>query len=88
MISMKERVDRTSPRKIRVKQSLYKSRERIHRQLTPKMSTKSRTNSQSSRHLHSQSPSTDIRQLTPKPRKKNGTQRTLDQYFSRTPRTD
>uniref|UniRef100_A0A158Q882 WD_REPEATS_REGION domain-containing protein n=1 Tax=Elaeophora elaphi TaxID=1147741 RepID=A0A158Q882_9BILA len=87
MISMEERVDRTSPRKIRVKQSSRKSRERIHRQLI-KAPTKSCTNSQSSRYLHSQSPSTNISQLTPKPRKKSGTQRTLDQYFSRTPRTD
>ncbi|KAL3985300.1 WD domain G-beta repeat family protein [Acanthocheilonema viteae] len=84
MISMKERADRTSPRKIRVKQSLWKSRERMHRQ-SVKMPAKSRTDSQSSR--HSQNPSIDVRQLTPKPRKTNGTQRTLDQYFSRTPRT-
>ncbi|CAG9539326.1 unnamed protein product [Cercopithifilaria johnstoni] len=86
MISMEERVDRTSPRKIRVKRSLRKSREHTHRQST-KMPAKSRADSQSSRRLHSQNSPTDIRQLTPKPRKKNGTQRTLDQYFSRTPRT-
>uniref|UniRef100_A0A1I7VAG5 WD_REPEATS_REGION domain-containing protein n=1 Tax=Loa loa TaxID=7209 RepID=A0A1I7VAG5_LOALO len=88
MISMKERVDRTSPRKIRVKQSLHKPRERIHRQSTPKMPVKSRTDLQNLRqNLRSQNPSTDIHQLTPKSRKKSGTQRTLDQYFIRTPRT-
>ncbi|KAK6108200.1 WD domain G-beta repeat family protein [Brugia pahangi] len=87
MISLKERFDRTSPRKIRVKQSLHKSRDRVHRQSTPKMAAKSRTDLQNSRHLQSQNSSTDIRQSTPKPRKKSGTQLTLDQYFSKTPRT-
>ncbi|OZC09719.1 hypothetical protein X798_03122 [Onchocerca flexuosa] len=85
MISMEERVDRTSPRKIRVKQSLRKSNERIHRPSGPKMPVKFRADSLSSR--HSQNFSSDVRQETPKTKKKDGIQRTLDQYFSRTPRT-
>lgn len=83
---MEERADRTSPRKIRVKQRFRKSLERIHRQST-KMPPKSRTNSQNSRQVHSQNLSTGICNLTPTPKKKSGTQRTLDQYFSKTPRT-
>ncbi|VDK84687.1 unnamed protein product [Litomosoides sigmodontis] len=85
MISMEERVDRISC-KIRVKRDLRNSRERTHRQST-KTPAKSRTDSQSSRRLNSQNPSADICQLTPKTKKKSGTQRTLDHYFSRTPRT-
>ncbi|KAM3717347.1 Denticleless protein [Dirofilaria immitis] len=87
MISMEERVDRTSPRKIHVKQSLHKSSERICRPSVSKMPIKFRNDSQSSRHLQSQNFSLDIRQLIPKTRKKNSIQRTIDQYFSRIPRT-
>ncbi|MCP9264862.1 hypothetical protein DINM_023034 [Dirofilaria immitis] len=65
-----ERVDRTSPRKIHVKQSLHKSSERICRPSVSKMPIKFRNDSQSSRHLQSQNFSLDIRQLIPKTRKR------------------
>uniref|UniRef100_A0A915PJR4 Uncharacterized protein n=1 Tax=Setaria digitata TaxID=48799 RepID=A0A915PJR4_9BILA len=87
MISMEERVDRTSPRKIRVKQSLLKTHEHVPGLLAKKTPAKIHAPSHSSVHLQSENSSTFLHQVAPKTKKKIGTQRTLDQYFSRIPRT-